>query len=718
MLLGISNPTIASDTVEKSVHAVFSERAPVVDGKLDDEVWQHAVIVDDLHMIEPDDHAPPSEPSRIYVLYTRDALYIGGRFWDQDPDKISMHVLRQGDFSWGEDGMSVIVSPFNNGRNGYMFDMNVNGVRNQALLSNVTDENWQWQGIWHGAGSRNAEGWTGEMEIPFKTLSFDPAKTTWGINFTRWIGRRNERIGWVSYNYNQTPGSSGEITGMRDMHQGIGLDVVPGLRVAKYKTWSPATESSELEPSLDLFYKLTPALTGALTFNTDFSGTSADARQVNLTRFGLFYPEQRGFFLQDNDIFNFGGIAKRERETTMSGVEKQNGRPFFSRRMGLGEDGAIVDITAGAKLTGRIGRWNIGFLDISQNKFDAPGTSNLLVARLSANVFEESAIGLILTDGDPTSDIGNTVVGLDYQYANTRFDNGRTLLGSAWYQKSDTENLQGDDAAFGFQVSSPNNQGFRGAIGAKELQKNYYPALGFAHRVDIRDYTVEAGYTFRPDSGFIRSIYSGIDAERIERLDGALESQLATFRVAEFENGSNDKLKFRVAAAKEQLFEPFEIYDGVTIPVGEYSFTNYCVHLESGEHRPLASTSYACDGDFLSGTQLSTGTSVTWRPSQHFKFGAGLDFNKIELLEGRFFTRLANIRADIAFTRAWSWENYLQYDNISNSVGVNSIVRYMPRAGREMVVVINREFTETGLDRRFRSTSQDLIFKIGYVFRF
>ncbi len=717
-LIIVSTGVLASESAPKSLTAVYSDLAPVIDGKLDDAAWKDAAVIEDLHMIEPEDHAPASEPSRIYVLYTHEALYVGGQFWDQEPDKISVHVLRQGDFSWGEDGMSVIISPMNNGRNGYMFDMNVNGVRNQALLSNVTDENWQWQGIWHGAGHRTKDGWTGEMEIPFKTLSFDPDKDTWGINFTRWIGRRNERLGWVSHNYTQTPGSSGIIIGMEDMHQGIGLDVVPGLRVAQYKNWNPASDSSELEPSLDVFYKLTPALTGALTFNTDFSGTTADARQVNLTRFGLFYPEQRGFFLQDSDIFNFGGISSRDRETTMNQVEKQNGRPFFSRRMGLGEDGAVVDIKGGAKLTGRVGRWSIGFLDIAQSKFDAPGTTNLMVARLSANLFEESSIGAIVTDGNPDSEIGNTVVGVDFNYANTRLKNDKIVTGNAWYQRSYTEDVSGDDAAYGFTIAAPNKNSWRGGIGFKEIQSNFYPALGFAHRADIRDYTLEAGYNYRPESDWLRTIYSGVDAERIDRIDGTLESEYVNFRIAEFENNSNDKLKLQISSSKENLFEPFEIFDGVIVPVGEYSYTNYCVHTESGEHRTLSNQTYVCDGDFLSGTQLGAGTNVTWRPSQHLKFAAGLDINKIELPEGSFITRLASVRADIAFTRAWSWENYVQYDNYSNSVGVNSIVRYLPRAGREMVIVVNREFAETGLDRRFRSTSQDLIFKIAYIFRF
>ena len=713
-------PAVAasSEAPAKTVRGVFVETAPIMDGKLDDDVWSKAAVVDDLHMVNPNEYEVPQDSSRFYILYTRDALYVGGQFRDREPDKISVFTLRQGDFSWGEAGMSVILDPFHKGRSGYMFDMNPNAIRNQALFTNVTEQNWQWNGIWHGAAQLTADGWTGEMEIPFKTLSFDPSNDTWGINFSRWIGRRNEQYGWVSHNRDQNPASSGKMTGIRGIEQGVGLDVVPALRMSTYKDFNPSLTNSNFEPSLNIFYKLTPALTGALTFNTDFSGTDADSRQVNLTRFGLFYPERRDFFLQDSDIFDFGGIGGQNRDTTLSRVERENGRPFFSRRMGLGMDGAVVDINAGAKLTGRIGRWNIGLLDISQNYAGNAGTSNLLVGRIAANVLEESSLGAIITSGDPTSEVDNTLLGVDFRYVNTRLASGKTILGSAWYQQSDSNGIEGDDAAFGFRLSSPNSGGWRGSVGAKELQENFYPALGFAHRVDIRDYSTEAAYTFRPENSFVRSIYSGIEAERIERISGELETQIVTWRLAEFENHSRDMLKLHYQNMREVLTEPFEISEGIVIPVGDYSFNQVCANVEAGGQRAVSGQLYACDGDFFTGQQQSTGTSLLWRPSLHFKFELGFDFNNIELPQGDFMTRLASVRADIAFNRAWSWQNHVQYDNVSNSIGLNSIVRWLPRAGREMVFVLNREFEDTDLTSRFRSTSQDLAFKLSYTFRF
>ncbi|MCH8337179.1 MAG: carbohydrate binding family 9 domain-containing protein, partial [Proteobacteria bacterium] len=163
----------------KSIDAFQVDMPPIIDGRLDDDAWAFATLVQDLHQVNPQEYDPPSEKSEIYVVYTRDALYIGARFLDSEPENISAQVLRQGDFSLGDDSFTVIIDPFNNGRSGYAFDLTPNSIRNQAVFANVTDENWQWDGIWHGKAIRDDKGWVAEIEIPFKTLSFNPNNSTW-----------------------------------------------------------------------------------------------------------------------------------------------------------------------------------------------------------------------------------------------------------------------------------------------------------------------------------------------------------------------------------------------------------------------------------------------------------------------------------------------------------------------------------------------------------
>jgi hypothetical protein len=719
----------AESTSSKTIQAVRTDTPPKIDGVLDDAVWQKAVTVEDLHEVSPNEFTATSEPSRYYVLYDQNAIYIAVRLWESDPDNVIAKMLRKGDLSFGDDTITVLLDPHNDGRSGYFFDLTPNGVRNEGLYTDVTAENWAWQGIWNGAAKTDSEGWVAELEIPFKTLSFDPSNDTWGINFMRWRGRAGEWYGWVSGNGSVNPAYAGKLQGLAGLDQGMGLDIVPGLRISESKDFTTSLSSTEIEPSIDVFYKLTTALTAALTVNTDFSGTGADARQINLSRFGLFFPERRNFFLQDTDIFEFGRIGAVENyfTTTLSGVEAQSGRPFFSRRIGLSESGEAIDLDVGGKMTGRIGRWDIGVLDIQQashsyldtsNQLVTVDSTNLFVGRGAARVFEDSMLGVIVTNGDPTSNDDNTLVGVDFRYLNTRLKSGRSLEGAMWYQQTDSTGLDGDDAAFGFSLKMPSAEGFRGGVAFKELQANYNPALGFVNRVDVRDYTAEFGHFWRPDGEIIRGIYSGIDAQRIDTIAGELQSQVVTYRPFAIETASSDFLVLEYWHNKEQLVEVFPIHEDVDILPGLYSFGYYCIGTGSGPHRDLAGEFWYCDGEFFDGDSVSVTASLTWRPSAHFKFSILYDVNDIELPEGKFTTRLSSIRADIAFTNTWSWENFIQWDNVSNGLGINSILRWLPRAGREMVFVINREFEDPNQTRSFKSTYSDIAFKVSYTFRY
>ena len=718
-MAGAANPQMV-DSSAKRIDAFMVDEPPVLDGILDDDAWAFATVVTDLHQVDPEEFAPPSEESQILVVYTKDALYVAARFYDSEPDKIGALILRQDDWSWGEDSLTVMVDPLNQGRSGYLFDLTPNGVRNQALYENVTQKNWNWRGIWHGEARIEDDGWVAEIEIPFKTLSFDPSNDVWGLNLGRYIGRKSEHIGWVSSNRAQNPSSFGEVTGMSGAEKGIGLDVVPSARVRQSKHFEDGTSSDSTEAALDVFYKLTPSLTASLTANTDFSGTGVDERQINLTRFGLFFPERRVFFLQDTDIFEFGRIGgeRHDDPTTIPQAERESGRPFFSRRIGLSGAGETIDIDYGGKLTGRTAGWDIGVLGIRQDESQAPDAGDLFVARLSRNILGESSVGVIFTSGDPDSIVDNSLAGIDFRYLNTRLANGSILEGALWYQQSDTEGMDGNDSAFGVSLNMPNSEGFRAGIAYKELEENYYPALGFVNRVDVSDLTADVGYTWYPFRGPIRTAFSGIDFQRIETLDGELQTQVTTFRALEMKNDYGDEVTLHYQLFDEYIDTAFEISDGVFIPIGSYSFEQACVNFGTGEHRRLSAKGYYCGGDFFDGSISAPGIDLTWRPSAHFRFSAGYHVSDIELPQGEFTTRLSSFRADIAFTNTWYWENLLQYDNVSYTLGMNSILRWIPRAGREAILVINREFADYTHNRSFTSVTGDITFKFSYTFRF
>ena len=708
------------DASGKRIDAFMVDEPPVLDGVLDDDAWAFGAVISDLHQVTPEEFAAPSEDSIIYVVYTKDALYVGARFMDKEPDKVRALTLRQGDWTWGEDTITVMIDPLNQGRNGYAFDLTVGGLRNQALYENVTSQNWSWQGIWHGESRIDEYGWVAEIEIPFKTISFDPSNDVWGLNVGRYIGRKTEQIGWTSQNRDMNPASFGEMTGIKGAEQGVGLDVVPSARASQKKNFDLDVSSDAVEPAIDVFYKLTPSLTAALTINTDFSGTSADARQINLTRFGLFFPEQRVFFLQDTDIFEFGSIGGEDFQdrSTISRVERESGRPFFSRRIGLSGSGETIPIDYGGKLTGRAAGWNIGALGVRQEAALGLASSDLLVARVSRNVFAESSLGFIFTSGDPDSDFDNTLAGIDYRYLNTRLANGATLEGSLWYQQSDSEGVNDDQAAWGASFNYPSAEGLRFGLGYKELEANFYPALGFVNRNNVSDLTGNVGYTWFPTNSMFQRVFAGVDYQRIDTLEDQLQSQLVSIRALELTNHSGDNVQIQYQMSDEVLDAPFEISDGIIIPAGDYAFDQYCASLGSGEHRRVSFVAYYCGGEFFDGDISAPGASVTWRPSAHFRLTLGYDISDIDLPYGSFVTRLASVRADVAFTNTIYWENFLQYDNVSNTMGLNSIFRWVPRAGREVLLVVNREFIDYTLDYDFRSLTGDVTFKFSYTFRF
>ena len=444
-----------------------------------------------------------------------------------------------------------------------------------GLYRHITQLQLDWEGIYEAATTVDEQGWTLEMEIPFKTLSFDPDSDTWGMNFFRVIAHRDERIGWVSRNRGQNPSIVGRAVGFTGLEQGLGLDIVPSVSLVRSRSFSPPSNYSDTDPSVDLYYKITPALNATLTLNTDFAATEVDDRQVNLTRFNLFFPEKRGFFLQDLDIFEFGRIGAQTSvfggggNTAVSRPDRENGRPFFSRNIGLSATGEPVALNYGGKLSGRVGRWNVGALGIRQDGFLDVEPTDILVGRVTANVLAESSIGMMVTSGDPNSNIDNTLVGADFQYQNTQLAGGRTLKAEAWFQQTHTDGIDGDDSASGLGLRMPNSTGFRWGLAVRELEQNFLPALGFVSRTGIRSDTLDLGYTYRPRSGYLRSIFTGVDAQRIERLAGGLDSQVVSWRLIELQSRVSDSMGLRYIASKEVLVEPFEISSGVEIPPGE-----------------------------------------------------------------------------------------------------------------------------------------------------
>jgi hypothetical protein len=618
-----------AQSAEKSFIAGKASQVPTIDGVVDDAEWQDAATIEDFHQLLPVEFAPPAERTTVKVMYDSDALYVGALLFNQDPGRISARVLKQGDALLADDRFSVVVDTFHDRRNGYLFMVNPNGVRRQGLFQNTTNLNFDWKGIWQTRARRTDFGWSAELRIPLKTVAFDPATDDWGINFEREIPGRNTSSGWSSRNSQVNPGSAGVVRGLSGLSQGLGLDVVTSANGSRRKRSEDPDDEWSVEPSLDVFYRPTPTLTAALTVNTDFSATDVDDREVNLTRFSLFFPERRGFFLEGADFFEFARLdASNDEDSAIPDSSRQNGRPYFSRQIGLAADGTPVDIIAGAKLTGRVGRWNVGLLDVQQDDYGEVESQNLLVARGAANVLEESSVGFIATHGNPRSNEENSVGGVDFRYRNSRLPGGNVFEGEAWYQISRGD-VDSDDEAFGVRLRVPNTVGWRGGVSVKELGENFDPALGFVNRRGIRDHIAEVGYARRTSGELLQTIYAGVDAQQIDRLTGALESRLVVLRPLEIETRSADALRLRSYLNTEVLVEPFEIAPGVVIAPGRYDFDEYELSVETGAQRSAISTTANKDEPRLTwrGVRRRTlprsspmrSTTSTCRPARSFR---------------------------------------------------------------------------------------------------
>jgi hypothetical protein len=600
------------------------------------------------------------------------------------------------------------------------------------VLVNGKLNNLDWVAIWDVAARAYQGYWCAEFAIPFKSLPLDASTDTWGLNLSRATRRMGEETAWVSHNRDWGITAPGTLTGMTGMRQGAGLDVVPGITASTRNDRVGNVTKRKLSPSLDAYYRVTPSLNSALTFNTDFSATEVDDRQVNLSRFGLFFPEKRDFFLNDSELFDFGqitsGNGSASNNTAISRASIENGRPFFSRRLGLSSTGTPVDIQYGAKLSGRVGRWNIGTLAIQQDDFTpstgAPIHSPLaLIARVSANVLAESTIGGIYTSGNNSSNDNNSLLGVDFNYRNSHLFGNKTLEASAWAQKSQTSGMAGRDSAFGFGVSYPNESGWRGGINVRELQPNFNPALGYVNLRGVRQYAGDVGLTRYLQAGWIHSWYSGIDYYQLDDIaNRAPLSRVLKLRLMDLSNAVEDSVSLVYSQNDENVLKPFTLYNDnrfpVSVPQGRYRFGDMTLELTSGRSRPRTGSLRLNAGSFYDGTHQAVAADFKWKKSRWFILGLSGSMDRIDISTGHFVNRLVRVSTDVAFSAKAGVTTSVQYDNNSELIGVQSRIYWVPTARQRVSLVFNHAMQDPDRDRRFQSTISELSARAAYTLRF
>jgi hypothetical protein len=687
----------------------ISERMRV-DGKLDELAWKSAVPIGDLVQVLPKEGESPSEKTEVRVLVSKDSIFFGITCFDRSPASIiSTQLTRDAELEV-DDNVSVVIDPFFDHRNGFFFNINPNGARADGQISNSAEfTSLDWDGIWNGRARITSDGWVAEIEIPFKTLRFKPGQSVWGLNIERAIKRNNETARWSGARRDiwlSNLAEAGQLEGIPNVRQGMGLDIRPyGLVVRKEgNDW-------KADGGFDISKNLAPNLNASLTVNTDFAETEVDARQVNLTRFDLFYPEKRAFFLEGAGVF----------DVATGNPMMPDLIPFFSRRIGLMEQDGIpteVPIIAGAKITGRQSRYNIGFLDVQTGEVDDVGLSgqNLLAARVSRDFWKQSYVGGIFTRGNPSGLGNNTLIGGDVRFATSSFRGDKNLSLSLFAFRTDDEFSNTTDYAGGFSIDYPNDRWFAN-LSWKQIGENFSPALGFVPRNGIRKTNAMFMFRPRPEKAGIRQITFHAFPELITNLDNRVDNWRVDISPFEVEFNSGDMFEIQVSPEFERLTDPFPISRNVIVPAGSYQFARYGVSVETATKRPWVVNFEANFGGFYNGTRRDLEFELTLKPGHHLLLGLAAERADVDLVQGKFFTQLFALQADYNFTPNISWANTVQYDTESRILGFQTRFRWILKPGNDLFLVLNRGWFKTYEHDYIPSFDRGTV-KLQYTFRF
>ena len=699
-----------------TVAAVRVTKAPDIDGHLIDEAWNYAKPAGEFLQKEPKQNIPHSQRTEFRVLYNNDTLFVGVWCFDTEARNIIAHTMERDVMMRYEDMVNITLDTFQDRRNGYIFTVNPNGARSDATVSNNTSRNSEWDGAWRAKSKKHAWGWSIEVAIPFKSLSFDEKNDSWGINIYRNIGRFGERGQWansrrISRSYHVS--GCGDLTGLHGLRQGIGLDITP-YATGKYSKDYDSKDSDLLgDFGFDVRYRLTPSLTALASINTDFAETEIDTRQVNFTRFPLFFPEKRQFFLEDSGIFGFGGGESSRRRSRDSSDTLL--MPFFSRRIGLSSKGQITPIQFAGKVTGRIKDYNIGLLNAVVEGDDHP--RNAFVGRVSRNVFEQSSFGFLTTVGDPNSDEMNSVTGIDFQYRNTDFMGGHTFEANLYALGSYSEDLGGLEPTWATNAKLY-DRNIELSASVMEIGNDFNPAMGFVRRRGTRRHMLEAEFTpYFEEISWLRNTRHGYEAELYTDLGNDVVNTKQTFNLASLSFESQEMLSLSVSHHTDRPNKDFDISDGTVIPAGNYDWWDARLSLNTGLYRKFAAANSYTVGSFYDGDRQQLSSTLVYRPTNRISLMLDYSLNLIDWEQFKDSTiNLISGRIQYSFTPDLTLFNLIQYDDISNSIGVNSRLQWEYKPGAKMFFVVNQGYVDemTG----FVIRDLEVVAKVGGLFRF
>ena len=668
------------------IKAVKIENPPRIDGMVIEEVWDKAFVVDDFYQREPNEGAPVSQKTEFLICYDENYIYFGIKCWD-DPEDITAKELARDVSLSNDDRIQIILDTYMDNRNAYWFQIGPRGSIGDALVSeNGAAFNKQWDGLWTGKARIVDYGWEAEMAIPFKTMGFDKANDKWGIKLIRHIVDNLEASYWPEANLNThrfQVSDAGILSGIENITQGIGLDIAPYL-VTGLDTKKGEGNDPKLTGGVDIFYQLTPSLKSSLTINTDFAETEVDDRQINLTRFSLHFPEKRDFFLDGANYFQFGIEGDRSSPVSKKLI------PFFSRRMGLDENGKPIPINVGAKLTGQVDNWNIGLMHINDDR--DIGFNNYTVARVSRNIWKQSSVGIIGTRGNAIGLNENYLYGADVNLSTSTFQKNKNANFILFGLKSETYNIENNDIAWGAQFNYPNDK-IKARLGYHQIGENFIAGMGFVPRTNIKETYGEFTFGPRPDKYGIMQLLFGAEFDYIQNLKTAVkETSAIDFMPLGLRFKSGEELSYTFTNRQERLTENFNIFESFVIPQDAYSWWTHKILLETKGARNLWGTASYGFGDFFNGRRNDINLEANWKVAVPLFIGGTLIRNKVELPEGKFTANIYQLNANVLFSPDVTLYNFVQYDNASENVGWQSRFQWILKPGNEIILAWTTNF--------------------------
>ena len=678
-----------------------------VDGRLDEAAWQAADRIDGLTAIEPVQGAQPQVGTEIRVLADSKNLYIGVRCYD-DPDQLSAFAVARDASLGSEDHVKIVLGPVADGRTGYVLAVNPRGARYDALVADRGEsENPDWNGAWEARTNVDAEGWTLEVRVPVAILVFDGGSDRWQFNVERRVQRLLERSRWSTPRLDQRVtqlSRAGWIVGVPKFDLGLGVLVMPSAVARSVRSNDPVEDTGdEFDGSLDASLRITPELSAIVTINSDFAEADVDRRQINLTRFPLFFPERRPFFYEGADAFDFGLGLQR------------NIVPFQSRRIGLVE-GRTVPLEFGSKVVGRVGGTSVGALLTRTGS--EPGlapASTMGVVRLRQDVLAESNVGVLATTGDPLGRDGSYTIGADATYQTSRLFGDRNFLIGVFGLTMGRDDIDGNPGAYGIKVDYPNDdwdivwQSWR-------IDEDFDPSLGFVPRPGVYKHRFGADYGIRPQNGWLRRQVFAFEAELFTDLSHRWQSYKVEFAPVDFTLESGDEFAVIASAVGDRPDQDFDLSDGAVVAAGDYEWLRYGAFFSTATKRAVTASLGWNGGEFYDGhlDQVEARTRAFLGPLVTLE--ANAEWNRGDVGGDDFSTDLYGIQVQFTFSPDLTWTTFAQFDTESDSLGVNTRVRWDITPVARLFVVYNSDATDP-FDR-WRTQRQAGTVKVQYEMRF